>query len=203
MFLGSFSAKGALVVLTLTGLTTPMINAATQVWLRSEEDEGFYSTTSTSLVDFALTSPKSFFATWNDPHGHQGVKYVPFEFYNYDRVANVGRCYELYTLATESTSNPDSRIYAEGSAGWTTVNDDIGGGKYTSRTRMWIAPLATGTAGRIKLRISAYDVNSNSMDFQVTNRRLHNVASASVCRIAGLPFLELSSGNYPIFYDNN
>jgi hypothetical protein len=184
----------------IAALAAPLSHAAD--YIRSQTLEFNDQNSVKNWVDFAATTANTYYDTWTDPLNHPNMNFIPIEISNYLQ-GGPGVCYGIGTGGLDNSYNKDTRIYVQNTGGTFISLSDDSGGKLYSYARVWVAPISLTTSGRVKLRISGYDTNWNNVDFILGQSKVHTATNAASCRLAGVPFADLSTGSFPIIYDSN
>jgi hypothetical protein len=153
----------------------------------------------TSFWENVLVRPHNFSQTassgrnylgWTTPIGQPSVKYTDYILNN--QTGNQYICYEITTKALSySATATDTRFWTQvGPSTWRSVSDDVNGSSdRTSAARVWIAPNSGLT-----LRVSAYDANSNGIDFKIWTVQQPEGSSLADCQNSPFPFVSVNNG---------
>jgi hypothetical protein len=141
------------------------------------------------------------YSTWSDPTQNGLVKYTDLTLRNSSTIDQV--CYQVWTRPIIYPSypagpNPDTRFWAQsGPSSWAKLSDDIQPGVLQSNAMIWLGQYAS-----ITIRVSAFGIASNTMDFTLSAQKMPATTAAACQGVSSVPFASVTNG-WPVIVNGN
>lgn len=197
MHLSKMRASLRMLPLCVFGLGIGSAFAQSGMVVGQADSYGVNHTNFWRIHNFAMVSSTGRnYSTWSDPTQNGQVKYTDLTVRNSSMTDNV--CYQVWTDPAAS-SNPDTRFWAQtGTTSWAKLSDDIQPGVLQSSAMIWL-----GQYSAITIRVSAFGIASNTMDFTLSAQKVP-ATTAAACQALepSLPFASATNG-WPVIVNGN